>query len=53
MLRVMPAYLYQLFLVAYGGERCHEPAIAVVALSHIVRGRASDIELGFLEYVLS
>jgi hypothetical protein len=44
--------LYQLLLVAYGGQRGHEPAVAVVALSHIVRGRAANIELRFLEYIL-
>jgi hypothetical protein len=44
--------LYQFLLIAYSGESCHEPAVAVIPLSHIVRGRASDIELRFLEYVL-
>jgi hypothetical protein len=44
--------LYQLLFVADGRQRCHEPAVAVVSLSHIVCGRAADIELGFFEYVL-
>lgn len=44
--------LYQLLLIAYGGKRCHEPTIAVISLSHIVRGRASDIELRLVENIL-
>jgi hypothetical protein len=44
--------LYQLLLIAYGSQRGHKPAVAVVALSHIVRGRAANIELGFFEYIL-
>jgi hypothetical protein len=44
--------LDQLLLIAYGGKRCHKPTIAVVSLSHIVRGRTSDIELGFVENIL-
>lgn len=45
--------LYELFLIAYRGERRHEPAIAVIALSYIVRGRAFYKESWVVEDVLS
>jgi hypothetical protein len=44
--------LYQFLLVAYGGKCCHEPTVAVIALSHVVRGRTSDVKLRFLEDIL-
>lgn len=37
--------LYEFFLIAYRCECRHEPAIAVIALSYIVRGRTFDEEL--------
>jgi hypothetical protein len=44
--------LYQLLFVAYRRERRHEPTVAVIALSHIIRGRAFYKELGVFEDVL-
>jgi hypothetical protein len=44
--------LYQFLLVANRGESCHKPAVSIVALSHIIRGRASDVELWIVEDVL-
>jgi hypothetical protein len=44
--------LYQLFLVANGSERRHEPAVAVISLSNIVCRGAFNKELWFLKNVL-
>jgi hypothetical protein len=44
--------LYQLFLVADGGEGRHEPAVAVISLSNVVCRGAFDEELWFLKDVL-
>lgn len=44
--------LNQAFLVAYGGKGGHEPAVAVIALSDVVGGRAFDEETRFIEDVL-
>jgi hypothetical protein len=52
---LIPCYahiLNKVFLVAQGTERRHEPTIAVVALSYIVRGGALDEKLRVLENVL-
>jgi hypothetical protein len=44
--------LYQFLLVANRGESCHKPAVSIVALSHVIRGCASDVELWVVEDVL-
>ena len=44
--------LYQLLLIANGGQRRHEPAVAVGALSHVVGGRAFYEESGVFKDVL-
>lgn len=44
--------LNEALLVAQCAECGHEPAIAVIALSDVVCGRAFDEESGFLKYVL-
>jgi hypothetical protein len=45
--------LYQFFFVAYRCQCTHEPAVAVVALSYIVRGRAFYEEFRAVKDVLS
>jgi hypothetical protein len=45
--------LYELAFIAYRRKRGHEPAVAIIALSHIVCGRAFYKETGVLKDVLS
>lgn len=45
-------FLYQPLLVADGRQGRHEPTVPVIALSHVVRGRAFYEELRLFEYVL-
>jgi hypothetical protein len=44
--------LYEFLLVAYRCQCTHEPAVAVVALPYIIRGRASYKEFWAVENVL-
>jgi hypothetical protein len=45
--------LYQFLLVAYRSECGHEPTVSVVALTHIVCSRTSNVELWLYEDVLA
>jgi hypothetical protein len=44
--------LYELLLIAYCRQRTHEPTVTVIALSYIVRSRASYEEFRLVEDVL-